>query len=81
MNSGYTKKHLENTLRVPKKGRKISGGVVDVKIYKPDIYQLFSGAKGIIHMVNAFMKYFLKLFDVEVENGLSPFYMYFASKD
>ena len=58
---GY-QKYLENMLRVPKKVRKNSGGVVDVNFEKPSIYQLFSEAQGIIDMVNAVIKPLLKLF-------------------
>ena len=58
---GY-QKYLENMLRVPKKVRKFSGGVVDVNFEKPSIYQLFIEAQGIIDMVNAVIKPLLKLF-------------------
>ena len=41
-----------------------------VNIEKPDIYQLFSGAQVITHVVNVVMKPSLNSFDVEEENGL-----------
>ena len=69
MNSGDTRKHLENTLRVPKKkAQNNSIGVVDVNFYKPVIDKLFREAQGIIHMVNAAINPFLNIFGVQGEN-------------
>ena len=68
-------------LRYPKKGRKNSGGGVDVNFDKPDIHKLFSEAQGIIHMVNSVMMTLLKRLSLEEENGLLPFYREFASKE
>ena len=82
MNSGDTRKHLENTLRVPKKkAQNNSIGVVDVNFDKPVIDKLFSEAQGIIHMVNSVMMTLLKRLSLEEENGLLPFYREFASKE
>ena len=58
-----------------------SGGVVGVNFDRPDIYQLFSDSQGIIHVVNAVMKPFLKCFGVEGGNGLSLFCRGFESKE
>ena len=46
---------------------------MDVNFDRPAMYQLFSESQGIIHVVIAVMKPFLKCFGVEVENGLSFF--------
>ena len=54
---------------------------MDVNFEKPDIYQLFSESQGIIHIVNAVMKPFLKCFGVKEENGLSLFCRDFSSKE
>ena len=54
---------------------------MDVNFEKPATDQLFSEAKGIIHMVNGVMKPLLKRFGVEKENGLSPFCREFVSKE
>ena len=54
---------------------------MDVNFEKPDIYQLFSESQGIIHMINAVMKPFLKCFGFEEENVLSLFCRDFSSKE
>ena len=54
---------------------------MDVNFEKPAIYHLFSEAQGIIHMVNAVMKFLLKCIGVEEENELSPFRRDFLSKE
>lgn len=54
---------------------------MDINSANPAAYQLCSQAKGIIHMVNAAMTYFLRLFGIEEEYGLSPFCRDFNTKD
>ena len=54
---------------------------MDANFEKPDIYQLSSESQGTIHMVNVVIKPFLKHFGADKEDGLSPFWRYFASKD
>ena len=72
---------MENTLIVPKTSEKKSGGVVDVKFEKTDIFKFFSESQGIIYMVNAVIKPLLKCFGDEEEKGLSIFCKDFASKE
>ena len=54
---------------------------MDINFEKPAINQLFNESQGIINMVNAVMKPFLKLFGVEEDNGLTLFCRDFASKE
>ena len=53
---------------------------MDVKFEKPAIYQLFSEAQRIIHVVNAVIKTFLKRFGVGKNKILSLLCRDFVSK-
>ena len=64
-----------------KKAGKKYGGEVDVSFEKPTIDKFCIEAQGIINIVNAAMKYFLKRFGVEEENGLSPFCRNFEPRE
>ena len=54
---------------------------MDVSFEKPAIDQFCIEAQGIINIFNAAMKYFLKCFGVEEENGLSPFCRNFEPRE
>jgi len=60
-------KNLRATLNVN------ASGPVDVNLDEPAVNQLWDEVKGIIQAVNSWMIPFLKIFDVEEGNGLSPF--------